>query len=169
MKKALTVALTAALVTTAAGIMGTYTKSNADNIKPVPTRDIEVLNNDIQCMYPGNGQVVSIVKENILNYIKAMKKTSPSNPQDDYYINDEVGKGMTVATYYDDVNTQYSKKIPLIWDTKDNVSVSNFEVLISTKEDLSDAKVYETKDKSLYLENLYAATTYYWKVKSKDG
>ena len=40
--------LTAALVTTAAGIMGTYTKSNADNIKPVPTRDIEVLNNDIE-------------------------------------------------------------------------------------------------------------------------
>ena len=89
--------------------------------------------------------------------------------EDDYYINDEVGKGMSVASYYDDVNTQLSKKVPLIWDVKDNITIATYEVLLSTKEDLSDAKVYETTEKSLCLENLFAATTYYWKVKAKDG
>lgn len=134
------------------------------------TNDQVMFNNDIIPMYPGNGQVVSILKKPVLNYIKAMKSCDLSDV-DDYKINNKAGVGVSIKDYYSaKEHLQKSKNITLIWQNAKNISTNEYKVYLSKEADLKGAKIYDvTNSTSLTINNLYSATTYYWKVTSLDN
>ena len=127
---------------------------------------LETFENEIVNVYPSNGQTVTIVKEIVSDYVKAMRAIAPEN---DYYFNDQAGVGVTIEDYWVwNENYQKSKNISLIWDAKD-LNIEEYTLKLSTNSDLSDAKVYTTSDNHYTVNNLLAATTYYWQVSSKDN
>lgn len=127
---------------------------------------LETFKGEIVNVYPSNGQTVTIVKNVVSDYIKAMREIAPEN---DYYFNDKAGFGVTVADYWkSDVNYQKSKNISLVWDAKD-LGIEQYNLKLSTKSDLSDAKIYTTSENYYTVNNLYSATTYYWQVTSSDN
>lgn len=139
-----------------------------ENIEQNETKDFEAMNKDIISVYPGNGQTVSILKSPVINYIKAMKEKAPNN---DYYISDNATyEGVTIKDFYSiDENYQKSKKVVLYWVNNEGVDISNYVLYVSLNEDFTDAKTYSVSSNTYELENLYAATRYYWKVTSSDG
>ena len=127
---------------------------------------LETFEQEIVNVYPSNGQTVTIVKSVVADYVKAMREIAPEN---DYYFNDQAGIGVTVEDYWKfDTNYQKSKNISLVWDAKD-LEISEYTLKLSTNSDLSDAKVYNTSNNYYTVNNLYAATTYYWQVTSSDN
>ena len=127
---------------------------------------LETFEKEIINVYPSNGQTVTIVKSVVADYVKAMRDIAPEN---DYYFNDQAGIGVTIEDYWQwNVNYQKSKNISLIWDAKD-LDIDEFTLKLSTNSDLSNAKIYTTSNNHYTVNNLYAATTYYWQVTSSDN
>ena len=127
---------------------------------------LETFQENIVNVYPSNGQTVTIVKDVVSNYLKAMREIAPEN---DYYFNDQAGIGVTIEDYWQwNVNYQKSKNISLVWDAKD-LNINEFTLKLSTNSDLSNAKVYTTTNNYYTVNNLFAATTYYWQVTSSDN
>lgn len=119
----------------------------------------------IEGLAPESGTNAPILRERVLNYIKAMKEVAPKN---DFVFNDQAGKGVSVLDYIDKGHYyQGEQNIKLSWYR--NTNVSEYKVLVGFKEDLTDAKEYLVKEPSLTLTNPYAAKTYFWQVDSKDG
>ncbi len=143
---------------------------NEEAITYTQTNDQVMFEKEIVPMYPGNGQTVSILKGVVHDYIKAMKAVDLSGV-DDYKINDKAGVGVSIKDYYSSKERfQKSKDITLIWKNNSASTIDDYKVYFSKDSTLKDAKVYEVKGStSLTINNLYAATTYYWKVTSLDG
>lgn len=123
---------------------------------------------DIVLSYPGNGQTgVTILKSPVINYIKAMRAKAPKN---DYYVNFEPTKDVSIDDYCStEINYEESKTLTLFWSKKDNLNISKYKVYLSLNEDLSNAQIFETPYTYVDVNNLYAGTDYYWQVTSLDG
>jgi protein-tyrosine phosphatase len=133
----------------------------ANTITPV-----SAFQEDIISLYPGVGQKdVTILKAPVLAYLKAMYASQPAN---DFVFNSEAGANVKIADYYSPTKKyETAKKIPLFW--KENALYAPYTVKISTDPTLENPTTYVTKEASLYLDNLYCSTTYYWQVFSADG
>lgn len=69
-----------------------------------------------------------------------------------------------VETLYTKENIYMPKDVVLSWKAK--MGAGNYIVRIGTKEDLSDAKTYETTETSIAMKDLFAGTHYYYQVEA---
>lgn len=61
-----------------------------------------------------------------------------------------------------------SMGIELKFDVKEGSEAEEYKILLGKKADLSDAKEYVVKEKSLTVRNLFVNTEYYWKVVTEN-
>lgn len=82
------------------------------------------------------------------------------------YLNDDYKNVLNYVTGVEEL----SRPVPvtLEWMNK-GVKASNYEVLVSEKEDLSNPYQFQTEKTSLDVYNLKIKTTYYWNVTAIDG
>ena len=139
----------------------------------------------ITISYPQQGQNVTILRRQVVDYIAAMHKQaeaiendyiihdfyaspaqSDSNPAYGTVYENDTDK-VKIADYYGNTG-EYgkSKSVYLTFDTKGFEDNATYTVKIGRQSDLSDAKVIETQDEYAIIHNMYANETYYWSVES---
>ncbi len=95
---------------------------------------------------PANGKTVSLLEGEIHSVVS------------DYT------KGIT-DHYYTKTDCFSPKELEIAWDCVEDGATS-YHIKIGTKEDLSDAKAYETTERSFSVNNLYANTHYYYQIEA---
>lgn len=137
----------------------------------------------ITISYPQQGQNVTILRRQVVDYIEAMHKQAEAIPNDyiihDFYAspaqsdtnppygteyNNDTDK-VRIADYYGNTG-EYgkSKSVYLTFDSKGFEDNATYTVKIGRTSDLSDAKVIETHDNYVVYNNMLANETYYWSV-----
>lgn len=91
--------------------------------------------------------------------------------ENDYVINDlrgTTGKDVDIANYYDAKNTSTksdkSYGVTLTVEPEEGYEADEYKYIISTNEDLSDAREIVSSETSIRAKNLFSGTKYYWKV-----
>ena len=90
---------------------------------------------------PSNGEIVSILEGDIHTVVSSYTR------------------GIT-DRYFTKTDCFAPKEVVITWDCMEDGATS-YRLKIGTKEDLSDAKVYETTERSFAINYLYADTHYY--------
>ena len=95
---------------------------------------------------PSNGEVVSILEGDIHSVVSSYTR------------------GIT-DRYYTKTDCFAPKDVVITWDCMEDGATS-YHLKIGTKEDLSDAKCYETTERSFSINHLYADTHYYYQIEA---
>ena len=95
---------------------------------------------------PSNGEIVSILEGDIHTVVSSYTR------------------GIT-DRYYTKTDCFAPKDVVITWDCMEDGATS-YHLKIGTKEDLSDAKCYETTERSFSINHLYADTHYYYQIEA---
>lgn len=136
----------------------------------------------ITLTFPIKGEVTSILKPNIANYIAAMHKQAEAIENDyilhDFYVSapDSAAgaKGqeysnetdlVRIANYANtSIYEEESKKVALVFKPTGFNNGTTYTVKYGLSSDLSDATTLTTQENYVTVQNLLSGATYYWQV-----